>query len=94
MAECLRSASDVPTVRTMAPKKPKPSAAAPAPVAVSIRGMTADDLAAVDRAIARRLRGAPPGAQLSRNAVMLAVLRDAFAREDAADTAAPVEAKP
>lgn len=78
----------------MAPKKPKPPAATPAPVAVSIRGMTADDLAAVDRAIARRLRGAPPGAQLSRNAVMLAVLRDAFAREDAAADPDPSRATP
>lgn len=72
------------------PKAPQPAA----PVAVSIRGMTAVDLDAVDRAIARRLRTAPPGAQLSRNAVMLAMLREALAREDAADAPAPVEAKP
>lgn len=74
-------------------KAPQPAA----PVAVSIRGMTTTDLDAVDRAIARRLRTSAPGAQLSRNAVMLTVLRDALAAEDAADGrdgAAPVEAKP
>ena len=54
------------------PKAPQPQPAAP--VAVSIRGMTTADLDAVDRAIARRLRTSAPGAQLSRNAVMLAVL--------------------
>lgn len=74
--------------RTAAPAAPEP------PAVVSIRGMTVDDIASVDRAVARRLRTAPPGAQLSRNAVMLAVLRDALAREDSADAAAPVEAKP
>ncbi len=72
------------------PKAPQPQPAAP--VAVSIRGMTTADLDAVDRAIARRLRTSAPGAQLSRNAVMLAVLRDALAAEDAAD-GAPVEGK-
>lgn len=85
MASRLPYASTLRTVRAMTPRKPKQSAAA-ATVAVSIRGMTAVDLDAVDRAIARRLRTAPPGAQLSRNAVMIAVLRDALAREDAADT--------
>jgi len=75
------------------PKATQPTAPV-APVAVSIRGMTTTDLDAVDRAIARRLRTSAPGAQLSRNAVMLAVLRDALAAEDAADAAAPVEAKP
>ena len=60
-----------------------------APEAVNVRGLTDADLAAVDRAIARRLRAAAAagvaGAQLSRNAVIVAVLRDALAREEAAD---------
>lgn len=65
-----------------------------APEAVNVRGLTETDLAAVDRAIARRLRASAPGAQLSRNAVIVAVLREALSREDAADAAAPVEASP
>lgn len=77
----------------MTPKRPKaPQSPQPEdpPVAFNIRGVTAADVAALDRAVARREKTAPAGAKFSRGSVLLAVIRDAFAREDAAD----IEAKP
>lgn len=84
-------------VRGMPPtKRAKPAHKAddstPAPQAVNLRGLTADDIAGVDRVVARLLRGAPVGAQLSRNAALLAIIREGVARSDASD--APPEAKP
>jgi len=58
---------------------------------LATRLRTAADVAALDRAVARREKTAPAGAKFSRGSVLLAVIRDAFAREDAADG---VEAKP
>ena len=80
-----------PTKRVKPTQKPDESTTAPQ--AVNLRGLTADDIAGVDRVVARLLRGAPTGAQLSRNAALLAIIREGIARSDANDTA-PVEAKP
>ncbi len=85
--------------RPMAPTKrakpaPKPDESTlTAPQAVNLRGLTVDDIAGVDRVVARLLRGAPTGAQLSRNAALLAIIREGIARSDAND-AAPGEGKP
>lgn len=88
--------------RPMAPTKrakpaPKPDESTPhAPAAVNLRGLTAADIEGVDRVVARLLRGAPKGAQLSRNAALLAIIREGIARSDANDAAPvdPVEARP
>lgn len=78
----------------MSTKKAKPPQPEAPPVAFNIRSVTAADVAALDRAVARREKTAPAGARFSRGSVLLAVIRDALAAEDAADGAAPVEAKP
>ncbi len=74
------------------PKKKAPTDSAPE--AFNIRGVTAADDAALSRAVARREKTAPPGAKFTRGSVLLAIIRAALAAEDAADGAAPVEAKP
>ena len=81
--------SKVPTTTTAAKAPAAPARSVP--VAVYLRGMTAEDLDAVDRSIARRMQGIPAGAVLSRNAVMIQMIREVCAREESALTA---EAKP
>jgi len=68
----------------MAQKKPKVPDA-DVPVAFNIRGVTAADVEALDRAVARREKAAPPGARFSRASVLLAIIREGLSREDAAD---------
>lgn len=60
------------------------------PASVLIRGLTPADVAAVERAVARRQRridAVSPGLKLSQNSAMLALLRETCAREDAEDAA-------
>ena len=69
----------------MAQKKPKVPDT-DVPVAFNIRGVTAADVAALDRAVARREKATTAtGARFSRASVLLAIIRDGLAREDAAD---------
>lgn len=65
------------------PKK-APVAEAEKPVAITIRGFTPDDHAALERATARR--EGLVGGNVSQNTTILALLRAALAREDASGT--------
>lgn len=70
------------------PRTPKRAAKKTAALSADtmLRGLTPADHAAIERAIARR-SAALSGAFVSRNTVLLSVLREALAREDAADAA-------
>lgn len=86
--ERLRIGSIGVTVRGMANKKPK-APDTDVPVAFNIRGVTAADVEALDRAVARRERDATAsGARFSRGSVLLAIIREGLAREDAGDKGA------
>lgn len=70
-------------------KRPRGGAkktAAPQSPDTMIRGLTPADHAALERATARR-SAMLSGAFVSRNTVMLSLLREAMAREDAKDAA-------
>lgn len=75
--------------RPPASKKTDKAAASDATYDTMIRGLTADDVAALERATARRQTrldaAVPGGVYLSRNAVLLSLLRAAMAAEDAED---------
>jgi hypothetical protein len=84
---------------TTSPKRPQGArksarGAAPEPKGddtfdTMIRGLTPEDMAALERATARRKRtldASMPGVYLSRNAVLLSLLRAAMAAEDAAES--------
>lgn len=71
----------------MAPKPKRAAKKTAAPSAdTMIRGLTPEDHAALERATQRRST-VLSGAFVSRNTVLLSVLREGLAREDAADAA-------
>jgi hypothetical protein len=65
-------------------RKPASAPAAP-PTTLSIRGLTPEDHAALERAVERRKR-AIGGSFVSANSTVLALLRAALVREDASGT--------
>jgi hypothetical protein len=66
-------------------RKPASAPAEAPPTTLSIRGLTPEDHAALERAVERRKR-AIGGSFVSANSTVLALLRAALAREDASGT--------
>lgn len=77
-------------------RKPASAPVEVPPSTISIRGLSPEDHAALERAVARR-KAAIGGAFVSLNSTVLALLRTALAREEASGTielAAPTGAAP